>query len=357
MSGSDVPARFSDRSFECQKEKRRSWKNRLMPAGNKQKKKERKMICPICKKDIKDDAVFCVECGRRIPRCPSCGRVIERRMSFCTYDGTKLPEEVVAVFSEEKAVPDDPEEVFESESSENRGMAVPAMCIAAALIFLLAIGIGAHSIMGNQGSSNGNQSVKEEASVTEPAEETSVNTEKISSDETFEEKTEPEQRAASGGVLESEEEEESSLPVEYEHIYEVTAGDLSWVEARAACEEKGGYLATITSEEEYEKVCEAIGQTELTYLWIGGLLNPLTDSWEENGWITGEEWTYANWYPGEPSREDADGTKEYYLCLWNAKYDGEEIGWTFNDQRNDLVNAFPAVKGRVGYICEYEEPQ
>ena len=46
---------------------------------------------------------------------------------------------------------------------------------------------------------------------------------------------------------------ESKAP-EIIHTYEVIAGDLSWEDAKNACEERGGYLATITSEEEYEKI-------------------------------------------------------------------------------------------------------
>lgn len=41
--------------------------------------------------------------------------------------------------------------------------------------------------------------------------------------------------------------------------------------------------------------------------------------------------------------------------MWNAKYNGNDVGWTFNDQRNDIVAAFPSVSGRIGYIIEFEE--
>lgn len=136
--------------------------------------------------------------------------------------------------------------------------------------------------------------------------------------------------------------------------FEIIPGDLSWMEARKACEAKGGHLATITSEEEYEEICELADESGLTYLWIGANLYSETDLWENVGWITGEDWAFSKWYPGEPSKEDVDGAKEYYLCLWKAKYQGEEIGWTFNDQRNDIVEAVSSISGNIGYICEYE---
>lgn len=106
---------------------------------------------------------------------------------------------------------------------------------------------------------------------------------------------------------------ESKAP-EIIHTYEVIAGDLSWEDAKNACEERGGYLATITSEEEYEKISEMADRSGLTYLWLGAKLQSDTEEWKQAGWITGEDWTFDNWYPGEPSRQDTDGTKSYFCA-------------------------------------------
>lgn len=141
--------------------------------------------------------------------------------------------------------------------------------------------------------------------------------------------------------------------ITYEYRYEVIASDMSWEEAKLACEAKGGYLATITSAEEHAIISELATKSGLTYLWIGACLTSDTDEWSTTTWITGEEMTYTNWYPGEPSKFDNDGTREFSLCLWNAKYKGNSIGWTFNDQRSDLVGTLPTLSGKVGYICEY----
>ena len=42
------------------------------------------------------------------------------------------------------------------------------------------------------------------------------------------------------------------------HRYELIVEDLTWTEAYEACEEKGGYLATLTSWEEFRRVQEQI---------------------------------------------------------------------------------------------------
>lgn len=139
----------------------------------------------------------------------------------------------------------------------------------------------------------------------------------------------------------------------YVSTYEVVAGDLSWHEAKLACEERGGTLVCINSAEEFQEICGYAESSGLRYLWLGACLYSAEDEWTNATWLSGEPWTFEAWYPGEPSKEDADGTKEYYLCLWNAKYENEEIGWTMNDQRSDIVADFPTVSGKIGYICEY----
>lgn len=58
------------------------------------------MKCPVCKQTIKDNSKFCSKCGCIIPRCPSCGNVIEKKMNFCVHDGTPLSEEILAAFQD-----------------------------------------------------------------------------------------------------------------------------------------------------------------------------------------------------------------------------------------------------------------
>ncbi len=127
--------------------------------------------------------------------------------------------------------------------------------------------------------------------------------------------------------------------------YEITKKDCTWVEAVDFCAEKGGHLVTISDKAEMEKVEALLKDTDLKYFWMGGYSQG--DTWY---WITGETWGgYVNWFPGEPSKQDTDGTLEDCLCLWNV----DDNGWTMNDQRNDLPS-FTSTQGKIGYICEYE---
>ena len=129
------------------------------------------------------------------------------------------------------------------------------------------------------------------------------------------------------------------------HTYHLFNKSKTWEEAKEYCEELGGHLVTITDEAEMKKVEEALKDTDIKYFWMGGY--SVDGGWY---WITGESWGgYENWFPGEPSKEDTDGTKEDCLCLWNV----DDNGWTMNDQRDDLPS-FTSAQGRIGYICEYE---
>ena len=60
------------------------------------------MICPICKQEIKDNSKFCGKCGNIVPRCATCGKVIDRKLRFCVYDGTPVPEETMKLFPEQQ---------------------------------------------------------------------------------------------------------------------------------------------------------------------------------------------------------------------------------------------------------------
>ena len=76
------------------------------------------------------------------------------------------------------------------------------------------------------------------------------------------------------------------------------------------------------------------------------------ETWPDGHWVTGEPFNFTAWYPGEPSRNDTDGTPEFYMMLWKV---GDE--WSWNDQRNDVITntGFTYFIGKTGYICEYEE--
>lgn len=117
------------------------------------------------------------------------------------------------------------------------------------------------------------------------------------------------------------------------HRYEIFRETLTWEEAKAACEAKGGHLATITSPEE-QKLIESLN-TQNSKLWIGGYKNS-AGQW---CWVTGEPWEYQNWGDGEPNNSSNVVADESCVAVWPVKW-------------NDLANS--NTYEQSGYICEWE---
>ncbi len=141
-------------------------------------------------------------------------------------------------------------------------------------------------------------------------------------------------------------------PGQHASRYEVIKADITWEEANRVCIDKGGHLATITSKEEEDAIIAVAEASGVDKLWIGGYTT--NDRYGEavGHWVMGEPFVYQNWYSeDEPSRFDSDNAAEFYLMLW--KIEGR---WSWNDQRNDLINSpfASTYAGKMGYVIEYE---
>jgi len=79
------------------------------------------------------------------------------------------------------------------------------------------------------------------------------------------------------------------------HRYALINKKMTWREAKAHAERLGGYLATITSQEEQDWICQTFTNAQF---WLGGTDEALEGDWQ---WVTGERWDYTNWAPGEPN--------------------------------------------------------
>lgn len=151
------------------------------------------------------------------------------------------------------------------------------------------------------------------------------------------------------------------------HQYELVVEDLTWKEAEALCREKGGYLATITTWEEMERIQEQmILEDKESVTFFVGANNEESDNTFGYHWIEPRGETYdmlylydalfGFWLEGEPSytglTEDGEEVDEDYVVLFYRKSDERCY---LNDVPNDILSAAPSYAGKVGYICEYEE--
>lgn len=130
----------------------------------------------------------------------------------------------------------------------------------------------------------------------------------------------------------------------YYYIYHLSAVT-SWIDAAHYCEERGGYLATVTSAEENAFLNSYLqNHPDYTDAYFG-----LTDQDEEGTWQwqNGEPVSYTNWNAKEPNNT-AYKTKgpENYGMYFHQYTDG---GW------NDANFGDVSEEGKCGFICEWGE--
>ena len=138
------------------------------------------------------------------------------------------------------------------------------------------------------------------------------------------------------------------------HFYQVFDDSMTWTEAKMACEEAGGHLATISSNEEQDYIQHLIKSTRKENIWIGGVYSVSSGSWS---WVDNSEWNYTNWDVSQPDNYTND---EYFLRMknrdriyddWEA-YDGN---WNDTDDGADgTSDNSDAPIASFGYICEWD---
>ena len=98
------------------------------------------------------------------------------------------------------------------------------------------------------------------------------------------------------------------------HQYQYSTTAKNWADAKTDCESQGGYLATVTSEDEHTFIINNFPITS-SWVWLGATDSDNEGTWK---WITGEKWEYTNWYPGEPDNVNTQNCLDYYE---NNKWD------------------------------------
>ena len=120
--------------------------------------------------------------------------------------------------------------------------------------------------------------------------------------------------------------------------YEIVPWTRGWEVAKADAEARGGHLATITSEEEWETIRNLFPLRDLLGCWLGA-----SDAEEEGiwKWVTGEPWDYARW---DAATGQPDAMREGQDFLWlHVNYAGR---W------DDIEGNDP---GATKYLLERED--
>ncbi len=118
------------------------------------------------------------------------------------------------------------------------------------------------------------------------------------------------------------------------HWYQlVLEGHPSWTQAKLFAEQRGGYLATLTSQAENDLAGRL--SHGLNPMLLGGFQDHSSQSYSEPGggwrWVTNEPWAFTNWGAGEPNNaSNGHGEPgEDYLYSWTVAE-----GYKWNDGDN-----------------------
>ena len=131
-----------------------------------------------------------------------------------------------------------------------------------------------------------------------------------------------------------------------DHFYAVIEKEMTPPDARAYCESLGGYLATITSQEEQDFVASLASNVDYPDLWIGGSDDGSEGEWY---WMNGEPWDYTAWYPGgsvgtvEPN--NGLGLGDDYAAISRAR----DYQWV------DAFGGYDGYTTALYFICEWGE--
>ena len=122
------------------------------------------------------------------------------------------------------------------------------------------------------------------------------------------------------------------------HSYRRIDTPMTWFEARHYCERHGGYLVTITSEQENEFVYRTFGIDGVN-IWLGATDAVYEGVWQ---WVTGEPWVYNRWCLTNRPQPDDAGVGQDFAIFWDLA-PGE-----WDD------NGLPHGDFKYIFICEWD---
>lgn len=123
-------------------------------------------------------------------------------------------------------------------------------------------------------------------------------------------------------------------------VFSVIHQAKTWDEARAYCEEQGGELASISSDDEWNQVVQLLEADGHSVYWIGAQRSG--SGWK---WIDGSDFSYTHWAAGEPNNE---GGVENVIAI-------DYVNGVYNmyDEPTDVFSFYGESK--LGFVMEKYE--
>ena len=146
--------------------------------------------------------------------------------------------------------------------------------------------------------------------------------------------------------------EESGILEFNGNYYKFYDNSMTWEEAKAFCEEQGGYLAVINSAEENEAISQFLTEHgSKNCYWLGIYREDTEQVWKS---VTGEAIEYTNWSSGEPNNQEG---QEMYVHVY-GKQDPTNSDNGIGEWNDASVNGASYAGDfydldNFGFICEY----
>ena len=136
-----------------------------------------------------------------------------------------------------------------------------------------------------------------------------------------------------------------------EHVVEFRVGptteyvpfEYTWLRAEDYCVEKGGHLASVTSNLEtgavFSNIPNLVEYTvdDLPWVWLGGRMNVSSNRWY---WVNGKDWVYEDWRKKDDMNEDE--WPNVCLMVWAEYYTSTGTWYPYSCDRT------------ATFICEYQ---
>lgn len=119
--------------------------------------------------------------------------------------------------------------------------------------------------------------------------------------------------------------------------YTVVDQAMTWEQAKAYCEQNGGHLAVVQTEDDWNRVLALMKADGRKVFWLGA--SRVNGSFQ---WVDGSAISYSAFASGEPNNETGD---ENYLAVFNSN-----DNWGWYDVPNDLSSFYKPE--RMAFVME-----
>ena len=290
------------------------------------------MKCPYCKQEISETAKFCVKCGLLIPRCPTCNKVIGKGVKYCPYDGTSIPNYNISDVNAKVGKRD----------GTKGGLQFPLIIMGVVLLALLGlVGFLVYQTF-----------VKPQTPIVVVKPSTTAlkqETEEISSGNEAEKSEEDSSGSSAYKTAKQYAPAAESDIIEYNgHAYAIfnfkTLGLGSFDACEEYCENMGGHLAVINSQDENDRLYQLVTDSGLTLAFFGYTDEKSEGNWQ---WVDGSDNKYTNWCKIKGKTQPNNGAA-------NKGYERENYAEFYKETANGMWNDAIFGMNTYRFICEWE---